>query len=502
MYLNKINFLTEYETASTNIKIKVVHSEKLQEFQNCVYQLNSLVNQENSEDLEKSYQSFKYIFNQLRSSFIPYSKKMFYLLNEEIQEEITSFFKQLIEYNTDSISLVKHVITLFREFKDGKIENELQNTLTEMLNNIPPMESVVIVTNSVDRLDRANINQRIDYVKPSKLMQLNRIYNKLIFLGSPYIYSQFSNVFLGKEIVYLSYDFYQNKIEKKYILGHSSDKNSALFSNVEFDVDNEKNTGLLNIEEELLEESINHDFGTWLNKFQRNIKNNEELYRGILFGLESGNKIIYPEKKKISILDLNTMKIDKKEVELLSSNELIIERLHTENDYLVEEAKKMYGKSKYLGWVTLIQSYKTRLNHSINKDGLTFVKQQLNNEGVGISSDLVIKNWATMNVIAPMKNQDFDILLKFLDFNNTEITHIKIAAKSIINAHREIGRLLSKKIQDIIESVDQFELYSSLQEEKKYEFIVDGVGEYTIEQISKKFEDIVKIPSGEFRKIF
>lgn len=502
MYLNKINFLTEYETAAANIKIKVVHSEKLQEFQNCVYQLNSLVDQENSEDLEKNYQSFKYIFNQLRSSFIPYSEKIIYLLNEEIQKEIAVFFNQLAEYNKESIPLIEHVATLFREFKDGKIENELQNKLTEMINNISPMESVAIVTNSVDRLDQVKLNQRIDYVKPSKLMQLNKIYNKVIFLGSPYIYSQFSNVFLGKEIIYLSYDFYQNKIEKKYILGYSSDKNSALFSNVEFDVDNGTNTDLLNMEEELLEGSIDHDFDTWLNKFQRNIKDNEELYRGILFGLESGNKIIYPEKKKISILDLNTMKIDKKEVELLSSNDLIIERLHTDNDYLVEEAKKMYGKSKYLEWVKLIQDYKTRLDYLIKKDGLTFVKQQLNNEGVGISSDLVIKNWSTMDVIAPMKNQDFDILLKFLEFNNTETNRIKIAAKSIINAHRVIGRLLSKKIQDIIENVDQFELYSSLQEEKKYEFIVDGVGEYTIEKISNKFEDIVEIPSGEFRKIF
>ncbi|MBN4912356.1 hypothetical protein IDG46_20825 [Staphylococcus sp. EG-SA-13] len=124
--------------------------------------------------------------------------------------------------------------------------------------------------------------------------------------------------------------------------------------------------------------------------------------------------------------------------------------------------------------------------------------KDMKKSGVKISNMMTLKTWLNEDTINP---RNLNQILRYLNYNDENISQTIKAAEMINKLHRKVGKDLSKSLQQIIDNIDISEIYESMTLNGNFSFKVDDIGEYFIEEILFKSEDQIEIERNQLNKI-
>jgi hypothetical protein len=319
----------------------------------------------------------------------------------------------------------------------------------------------------------------------------------VIFLGTPsYFDPKFSTIFYGKQVIFLGYSCFENRLVKREAFSDLINHNHLInttYNDVTFD------RGFPGLDfketfakgkEKKSEESLIYQF--------ENLSNSplEEKLEVKLVTISHNNYIFLPIRQKVNVIDRESLKIFQKEVKDLSGGDLLIFRDQNASSLVREEADKIMGinAGKYR---ESLEKWKKKLRFNVKSKGIEKVSRILTlRYGISVAKENNIKNWMSNHSIKP---SCLDELLEAFKFDPHEKTEILNAADEIRSAHisagHHISRNLMKELDKNLENViDENGFYSF--ESKEFEGAF-----FNIEEIKRISNETYFIPENETLKI-
>lgn len=506
--INKLNFLNTYENSSNKIYIEKVFSDKLYEVNKCIKLFLNEMKYIEDEEVEHSLNAYKYFFNGLLLTVNDYSE-VFKNLDSDDLSEIREFSREFYQLTSYPDELEKS-FNLLKELKNDRLENNLAKKLLEIIDKATSKEDIAIVCykdSSKFREENSNklTKKSITFYSSSQLLKESKIFEKLIFIGPPYLFRKYKNIFQGKKIHYIMYSFLGDFSFQQPVIKSNYKINSNIFKNVKIEKNSESNQ--LEYKIDLNEESKNK-INKILNKHKvSENENQEKIAEGNLIKFLNNKYFIMPKNVKV-----RTIKLD---VEELSENKFIVEKLKlnhlkkgdwiliktdSDENLIKNEAKKIIGEHKYYHYLENIKLYKKALlEKSKRHKNLEEFIRELNKNNIHLKDVNTLKTWLTLETIKPKSLIE---ILNYLKFNDVSKNKIFNSAKEINKNHILAGKLILKKLTENIKNINYDDFVNEMSENKEYILETEDKGTFYIEEIENISYQMKEFMKKDMNRLF
>lgn len=510
MHTSKFQYLKEISDAKQKVQFETVESKELETLHKNLNQIEKSIYTLGSSYLDNEFETLKKFKTIVSSTIDEYSFKLNEYFSEKDWAEVATFFNNLYEINNDLLEISRETFKIINDLKKGNVENNMRRMVSQLVIN-QENNNIAIISNYIDEIFKKE-NPQIDILKPTQFVKMNIFYDTVIFIGTPYLYGKFDTLFLGKNIIYVSYRFYRNKLIKKKYTDSNSDKANQIYKNIEF-IENNNEERIVYHEEMTISELERMNLNRWieqniLDNTSDNInelEDNEELISSKIVQLDNNKHyIILPESslRKLEVgFDIDSNKIvtiKKSKMSNIKVGDWIILKTDTEEEYLVKRAKEIYGESTYNSQLNLITVYKDDLKKRKKTFG-TYYKfmKDLNKNNVKVSSVALIQNWIK-DTIRPRNLQN---ILVYLGYEKSKIDRTLSAAKFINQSHRKAGRGIGNRLNNYLKNLDVEELEEAMVVDGEYTFYLDKIGEFNVVTVKDIIAEEIKINRKELYRI-
>lgn len=505
MHTEKFNLLTEYEEAQQKIKFLNVYSTKLEKLYENIKKIEYKVNSSNSSELEEFLISLRRLKTIIYATIDNFPDKLNNFFIEKDWDDIIYLFTLLSELDYETILLARETFEIIKELRNGNIENPLKRKTLELLNQYKD-KRIAVVANYLDE-DFLNNAKDYDYLKPNRLVKTFKLYDVVIFIGTPYLYPKFDTVFLGTTIIYLSYNIFKNHLSKIQFISNNIPEANCLYKNI--DIQNKEKFLLPKYTEVAIADAERFNLNKWIDrkKKEKNYSdvNHEDLIEGQIIQLEKNKHIIVSPDSTLRIINTKTNHIERKEliiktdkVNNLITGDWIIIKNSTEEEYLINKSKELFGFVEYESKMQLVNEYKDALyNQKVRLGSLDALLKDMKNNHVKVSSIVLLKSWLD-STIRPRNLED---ILLYLGYNDYDLSKTINAAEFINSAHRHAGYELSKNIMNYLKDINMQELEESMLIEGEYSFNIKTIGVFNIESVKSVIENPIILQSKDMYKI-
>ena len=323
----------------------------------------------------------------------------------------------------------------------------------------------------------------------------------VIFIGTPYLYEKFDTLFLGKEVIYISYSFYNNSMEKKKYISLNVDEASTIYKDVHFETDTKTIPPSETFTETRPSEIEQASLNRWIenNEYKKTeeSEDNDELINAKIIQLENQKHYLVLPGSSLRVISIIEEKSGSREilvkntrVENINKNDWIVIKQDTENEYLVKRSKEIYGKSYYEGQMELVLGYKKRLRQKrLSYEKSDDFLRDLKKNDVSVNSILVVKRWIK-DTINPRNLQQ---ILEYLDYDDNMISKIIEAANFINRSHRRVGREIGKRLNNYLEKENIPNIEDAMSDDGEYKFYLNNIGSFKMENVKNIMPEEVNV---------
>lgn len=507
MRTTELEFLNKYSEVKNKIENIYLHSDEITKFFQLYMKVINILKNEYNPELETLFRPIKKIFYELRSSIEDYNVKLEKIFTEEEWQQISLFFNEFEKYGEDYGEISMKLFQIISKIRKGKIENKSKEWLIELCTKNKG-QTIAIVSNYPEY--DAEIHKQFEniiFMKPNQLMKSLEIYDVLVFLGTPNFFKEFNNVFLGKFIYYVSYDFYRNEFKKHAVITPLHKKLNTLYTDVRVAVNERKVSLSPEIIEMINENVVDKNIPENIKSLTNNTLEDDNVIEARFIRLANNRGLIALKNSTLRVIELNEengevqINIIRKKINDISPADKIIITLHTNPTFLKEFSIKQLGQEKYELYIQLVNQYKTRLKEIKNKLGsYQRLMREMNTSGLSVSGLQVLKNWMGEKTVRPRQLKE---LLIYLNFEENEIIQILEAAKEINVTRRRAGRYKSKNITRLFKKIEGrvIEYNKAIYGEENFVFSIDELGTYTIETVVNIPKEIITVNTSELYKI-
>ncbi|WP_114604325.1 hypothetical protein [Staphylococcus sp. EZ-P03] len=496
MRTNVLAFLNDYTHSSNKIQQVRVDSKEVKQFHK-IYENFYRKLGHYSKELQDQLKVLKPLNFYLQISCLNYSELIDEKLDEVMEKKIVEFFNEI--YNLDDPTLI-HLVELYQKILNQFLENEVDNKIDKELNHLlreNEGERIAIV--SFESLEKKYNIEKVDVYHPNKLLKRNELYDVVIFIGTPSLFPEYQTTFFGKEIYYISHDIYNINFKTESILNKSKNALSNLYEKVNLEADDFKlrdkpfmDDEAVNVEKEI---RINYLVEKYTGKSESELNSN---IPGYMIPFTKGRVYFVPEGARVHTLKISNdavlgedLQVQRETLKNLEKGDWIIIKKSTASKYLSEIAMKLIGRRNYENHYSYIKKYKDDLLEKLEEKGnLKNLFSDMRREGVNISDIMLLKNWVYGETIKP---RVLTKILKYLNYSDEKIQQTLIAAEEIVRSHKKAGRESNKNLNEKIQMIDNEEIMEEMIQHEEYEFELEGVGEFLVQQIQyspQKLEDI------------
>lgn len=502
MLIDRLNFIDDYTKNRNIIEFNTVESEETVELFKNLKIIEKKIKELNSIELEELFITLKRV-KIIFSTLDNFSNKLNSYFHDDDWQSIVEFFNRLVEIEYSMKEISKETYEIIQSIKNNLIENPLRNKvieLTEHYNN----ESLALCANYIDR-DFSEEYSSLNYYKPNQIVKQFKLFDCVIFVGSPSIFKSFNTFFLGKKIIYVSYSFYKNNIPKIDYITNNTKNANQIYKDVFINKVKETHGAFTETNVTDLEKFELNKWITDYNKSQNLNRNISELVEGKIIQLENKNHIImspHSTIRKIEETITNNqdtiLKMTSIDIGSLLAGDWVIIKLNTEEDYLIKKSKELYGAEYYNEQMELVRRYKEDLlNRRREYNSSKSFVQCLNNNNVKVASEAVLNNWITETI----RPRNLEEILKYLEYDNELIIKTISAADFINSSHNAAGRELIKNIQNYLKLINPKQLEAAMSIEKEYDFKIKNIGLFKIQIVKSVVDDSLRVQPGEMYKI-
>ncbi|GEP85350.1 Uncharacterised protein [Staphylococcus piscifermentans] len=506
MHTDILEFLNDYSESTNNIKQIRIDSPELTQLHkvyNNFYRKLGKYNNELKEDLKV----LKPLNFYLQISCYDYSDVIQEKLNEETKEKVNEFLGTLTYLDDPTINhLINLFINLIKNFSEDKVKNLISENVEKLIDDYKG-KTIAIV--SYEDVKKKYFSSEVEVYQPNIFLKTNKIFDVVIFVGTPSLYPEFQTLLFGKKIYYISHNNFNAKFKTEQILSSDLNSISNLYEGVTFNGETK-----MNVDEQveyLDNESLEIEKEIRLNNIVEKYSNNKvsemnDNISGYLIPFTNGKVFISPENAKLHVLsvensidDAKDFKVLKKPSEKLKVNDWIIIKNYTTATYLAKVAKNIIGESSYDECMTYINNYKSELVSKMNEIGnVKSLYRDMKKHGIKISTVLLLKNWLFGDTIKP---RELEKILNYLSFSDYLVNKTINAADKIIQAHITAGREVIKELNKKIEVIDNEEIMEEMSVNEEYVFDLEGVGEFLIQQVQYTPQKVDNISSKDMYKL-
>lgn len=502
MVINKINLLNDYSNQTNSIYNIQVQSKEIEELHDLFNKMKQEIYSEGLNELNEEFRNLKYIYYRLINTIKPYNEELRDRFDQDDWKKFTSILRKFNYINENMEVYLKKFVYLIKLFQKGKVINELKLEVESLLKGLIGSTAIILINKNEEFLI-SNTNLNIDYFTINTFIKNDKFYDNVIIIGNSIYFDKLNTIFMGNKIFYINFHKYYFK---RNTIIEENQSNSNIYKDVEF-TNND-----MNYKSEIIDEQVEmeHSENTFLlEKLISNYKNKDNVEHKInasICGLKSGYHILLSENTRIRILTINKkdnnnfdLSVETKKIKQLEKEDWIIIKANTESIYLEKKAKEIISEEAYNTYKKFILDYKKALNIKLKENRtLNNLYKDMKKWGVKISNMMTLKTWLNEDTINP---RNLNQILRYLNYNDENISQTIKAAEMINRLHRKVGKDLSKSLQQIIDNIDISEIYESMTLNGNFSFKVDDIGEYFIEEISFKSEDQIEIERNQLYKI-
>jgi hypothetical protein len=459
-----------YTNFEKNIYLKSV---KCSELFSLAEQLSSF-NREIIEKADKDtklleiYNYLSGIFFTLCRSFLPYS----HVISKNNEKEI--IHRLLGIKNNYPYFFDKFGKTLAMSFKEV-LETE-HNYMTEFLcdhinkHQTRSYKIALVTKRSLSPEEKELLNQKISsilnvtYYTENSFRKSAKVFDEVIFVGSPSYFGSFAvNTLKAYHTYFVFYEMFSDNLKLKSPFLNSDIYQQNIISTINLNVkihkDVEKTHKIEFNEDYLVKSSIQKVLE------EQNTNTSDDVHhlvKATVVLLENDRFLFVSDETKIRVLTPNIKKdrviVNQITLKDLEEDDFIIIRNERDNSLIAEVADQeiLKEEAKYLR--ALQKKWKKRLRYNVSKKGIMRVSEILTNRyKMTTASPQTVRFWCNEESICPT---ELPVLLQALKFDENEVILIYQAMKQIQIAHREAGRIISRKLMeeikpDIFEELQQ-----------------------------------------------
>ncbi|MDZ5781888.1 hypothetical protein [Marinococcus luteus] len=315
----------------------------------------------------------------------------------------------------------------------------------------------------------------------------------IIFIGTPgYFDRKFSEIFYGKNIIFLGYSCFENRIVRNNSFSDLINQDfqiNTIYKDVTFvgahaGLEYEEIFVIENSEEAIISR----------------FKNKEVLFEDKievkLATISNKNYVFLPVLDELNIIDKETLKVSQVKVENLTIGDLLLFRNYNGSNLIKETANKIMA-SKAEVYRESTRKWKEELNLGVKKYGIKNFSKILKDEyKISIANEQNIKNWTSKYSIKPSCLKALLTALKFSEKDKEEVLN---ATDEILKAHISAGRLISQSLMNELNE----NLESLIEENGFFKFkSKEFKGAYfNIEEIIKISSETIFVSENEVLKV-
>lgn len=483
MFTNKFSMLNKYDEEKKVI-VHRIHSPEIKQLHYFYKFLKKRIY-----DLENSYLNEKFsiveeLYRQIISSIDPFDQL---LLNFDFSN-LNDFIKKLVkvDYNEDTSEIIKDFISLIKEFRNGRVKNELYSDLKKLYMNVDGENKVILDYYWEKR------NEEFHQGKLKQYIIGENFYDAVFFLKSPNYYKQTTTILKSRITYYLSYDIFQSKFSEELIIPDNIKENSSIFEGVKILFNGSENNSQ---DEDTFESIYNNNYAKkWIEDYK--ILNNNATTNARLFGLLSGDVILFPTNSRLRLLDCENGLVFKEENSKVELGDWIIIRQSSDEEFIKNSARKQLGVI-YDSMFEEVTRYKKQLLDVLDeKKSIFSLMKVLEQHDIHVESQ-VLKNWIFGDTIRP---KEYRKILDFLKYDSDEIKKLEKFASKIHGAHSNAGRELGKIYQKFINEIGFDEIDKEMCHSNRIDLDIDRFGIFTIETIAYVSDVLIEVEYSDLYK--
>ncbi|WP_075983677.1 hypothetical protein [Bacillus massilinigeriensis] len=368
----------------------------------------------------------------------------------ENNEEIIKYFnftnkKIYIELFQKFVKPIIELIRILRnEHKNGYI-----NKLEELIHLLSlENESVIIITKEHINQPYIEIcNKKINILTDKEFIVSGVFVDYLIFIGTPSYYDRkFSEVFYGKEVAFLGYSCFENRLIKRKAFADLINE-STIINTVYKDLIIDKGLEGIDYQQTFNTPLYEQDVEKLITHYEENGISSNDRVEARLVDISNGLHIFLPVGQNVNVLDRETLRVYQATIKTIKVGDLLVFRSHNGSNLVREVADQILGKNAKIIRENL-EMWKRRLRKNINKKGLSVVSKILYRKyKITNATENNIKNWISTCSIRPKYLKE---ILNALKFKEREKDEILRSANLILRAHISAGHKISQALMEEI----------------------------------------------------
>ncbi|WP_391119196.1 hypothetical protein [Psychrobacillus sp. L3] len=492
-----IGLANELFSSVTNVKFIKVEEDRIGQLMHALKNLKTSV---------KTYYEYDELLIEETDRFIKGCRKVVGSINN-----YSTFFKENNESIVKYFSFTKKAIyaDLFKKNIEPIIElikylrkqdhNAYIDTLNRMqIRNDITSDNTYLLTKQKIIDEYIEISGwKVKVMRDKDFVEAGIYADHVFFLGtSSYFDRKFSEIFYGKNTIFLGYSCFENHLIKRKSFSNLISQNysiNTIYKNVNLEkgfIGIDYREAFLMKNEKELEEAIISQFENAANDALA------EKVEVKLATISYNYYIFLPLRQKVNVIDRESLKITQEKVRELSIGDLLVFRTQNASGLVREVADKIMGANagEYRGNV---EKWKKKLRFNVERKGIETVSRILKKRyGIEVAKENNIKNWISSYSIRPSCLNE---LLEAFNFDLKEKQEIIKSTNEIVSAHisagHQISQILMNELDENLESlIDENGFYTF--ESKEFEGAT-----FNIEEIKKISKETYSIPENEALKI-
>lgn len=225
---NKIKFITEYEKQDIYIDIISIEYLEIEQFEKEFQTIKKIVNEYDAPLLSERFSILYDLRTLILSSVIEYN----YLLKGFDFDSLRELFSKLKNtFGNEINESLKIISSLITKLIESKVDNKCVLVLDEILED---RKNVAIVHYNWTEIEIEIMSKldNVELVTPNSLLKNQKIYDKVIFIGTPRYFYSLNTVFFSENIYYISYSFFGNKFIQETIVPDNIVANNFIDLNI------------------------------------------------------------------------------------------------------------------------------------------------------------------------------------------------------------------------------------------------------------------------------
>ncbi|GEK90282.1 hypothetical protein SAMN04488100_1518 [Alkalibacterium putridalgicola] len=492
MYINEFNMLKNYDSIEKQVYFLALHSNEITEFNDYYRYTFARVRDLDDEDLTESFDVLKYLFNQIRGSFVEYQTE----LEQFNFDDLNIFFTLLSEkdYKEETIDILKKFSNLIINFREGSIKNTLERRLKELYSSNNGNNAVIAYRFPQEIENKYTIVTANEYIRNLKY------YDNVFFIGSPNYYYNMNSIFKATNTYFLSYDIYRNELKKRTIIPNNYIENSGIFTGISFNKSSINTHSKLDESNDAIQSESSYHFNKFINNLKKESQNHRSIQVLTARALELANEecIFLPINSKVRVLDKKTKKINIRKITDILNDDWVIIKQSSDEEYIHQKAKEIVG-SGYGDMFERITKYKIELLNYMDENGIDLIglKDVFANFGIKVRRQ-VLQDWVYGSTIAP---REYKEILGFLNYNQKAIVQLESEYKSIRRAHSLAGRILLRNLQKIVDTFDMSDIETAMYRYNTFDMDIENIGEFCIKKVKVINKEPVEVEYSELYRV-